>query len=65
LDFELQPANISTSGEFYTTASIRQAVLQNYIEKSRLELPTPEMTRFGTKLLHVWVPRPDIAGESQ
>jgi len=65
LDFELQPANISTSGEFYTTASIRQAVLQNYIEKSRLELPTPEMTRFGTKLLHVWVPRPVIPGERQ
>jgi len=56
LDFELTSENQAT-GDFYTTTNMRKAILDAYQEQARLELPTPEVTRFSSKTLHVWVPR--------
>lgn len=57
LDFELTSENQATTGDFYTTTNMRKAILYAYQEQARLELPTPEVTRFSSKTLHVWVPR--------
>jgi len=58
LDFDLDHQNSSGVGDFYTTRSMRGSILAFYTEQAKLELPTPEVTRFSTKTLHVWVPRP-------
>jgi hypothetical protein len=61
LDFDLNPSNSATTGDFYTTKSMRDAILANYTEQHSLELPTPEVTRFSTKTLHAWVPRLNLS----
>lgn len=57
LDFDLNPVTEASTGDFYTTRPMRQAILAAYREQSQLELPTPEVSRFSTKTIHVWVPR--------
>jgi hypothetical protein len=56
LDFKLNLSNSATAGNFYTTRSMRDAVLRSYREAAQLELPTPEITRFSSKTVHIWVP---------
>jgi hypothetical protein len=65
LDFDLQDDKPSKAEDFYTTKSIRDSVLSAYLERDRIELPTPEVTRFSTKTLHIWVPRVSTASEAQ
>jgi hypothetical protein len=62
LDYDLTRANAATTGDFYTTRSMREAILAGYYERAQLELPTPEVTRFSGKTVHIWVPR---TGERQ
>ncbi len=57
LDFDLDHKNFAMVGDFYTTRSMRESILAAYTEQAQLELPTPEVTRFSTKTVHVWVPR--------
>ena len=60
LDFDLKHADSTASNkmaDFYTTRSMRDAVLRGYEKKARLTLPTPEITRFTDGNLYVWVPR--------
>lgn len=57
LDFDLSPLTVASTGDFYTTRPMRQAILADYREQSQLELPASEMNRFSSKTIHVWVPR--------
>ena len=57
LDLDINQASDKIAN-FYTTPTIRQAVLRHYSESAQLELPSPELTRFSGKILHVWVPKP-------
>lgn len=57
LDFELTNSNFEKVGDFYTTPAMRKTVLAGYYDSAQLELPTPEVTRFSTKTLHVWLPK--------
>ena len=61
LDFDLDASHIETNGDFYTTPSVRAAILSNYHEQVQLTQPNPELTRFSTGTIHLWVP---IAAES-
>jgi hypothetical protein len=67
LDFDLASSNSSKKADFYTTPSMRNAMLQHYMQIDRLELPAPEFTRFTDGSLYVWVPRPasGAGGNSQ
>lgn len=57
LDYDLNPMNAASTGDFYTTKSMRDAILASYYDAAQLELPTPEVTRFSSKTVHIWVPR--------
>jgi hypothetical protein len=56
LDFNLTSAS-ADSADFYTTSSMRDAIFRHYELKTRLELPTPELTRFNEKTVYIWVPK--------
>jgi hypothetical protein len=56
LDFDLDAASVQTSGDFYTTPALRSAIVANYHEETRLVQPLPEVTRFSTGTIHVWLP---------
>jgi hypothetical protein len=63
LDFDLPRFNSSKMADFYTTRSMRDAVIEHYKQIDRLELPAPEFTRFTDGNLYVWVPRPATVSE--
>jgi hypothetical protein len=56
LDFDLEHSS-EKMADFYTTRSMREAVLRNYEQTALLTLPVPEITRFTDGNLYVWVPR--------
>ena len=57
LDFDLVRLRSAKMADFYTTQSMRDAILRSYRHAARLELPTPEVTRYNEKAVHVWTPR--------
>ncbi len=57
LDFDLGRFSSSKLADFYTTPSMRQAILSNYEPIARLTLPGPEVTRYSDGSIYVWVPR--------
>lgn len=57
LDFDLNDLKTGQKADFYTTASMRDAVRHRYAETARLRLPGTQLTRFTDGYLHVWVPR--------
>ena len=62
LDFDLDASSIQKNGDFYTTPSVRAAIVANYHEHAQLKQPLPEFTRFSTGTIHVWVPLPSKLG---
>ncbi len=57
LDFDLARFRSGNSADFYTTQSMRDAILRSYKQAASLELPTPELTRYNGKVLYVWTPK--------
>ena len=57
LDFDLTSADSNTNADFYTTASMREAILKTCTLAAKLALPPPEFTRYTDGKLYVWVPR--------
>jgi MFS family permease len=57
LDFDLSRPDSSKMADFYTTRSMREAILRSYALATQLKLPPPEFTRFTDGNLYVWVPR--------
>jgi len=57
LDFDLVPLRSDKRADFYTTESMRDAVLRAYEQTARLELPTSELTRYNEKTVYVWTRR--------
>lgn len=57
LDFDVARFNSTKMADFYTTRSMRDAILRSYKQATRLDLPTPELTRYTDGNLYVWVPR--------
>lgn len=57
LDFDLVQLRSDKTADFYTAQSMRDAVLRSYQQAARLELPTPEITRYSEKAVYVWTPR--------
>jgi hypothetical protein len=66
LDFDLTQGNSEgweRRASFYTTQSLREAVLRGYEQVGCLPLPEPEITRFSDGRLCVWVPRATGSGD--
>lgn len=58
MDFDLADSTPERMADFYTTPSVRQAVLHRYQQTARLVMPAPELTRFSNGHIYVWVPQP-------
>lgn len=58
LDFDLDASTVQKNGDFYTTPSVRAAIVSTYHEHALLKQPVPELTRFSTGMIHVWLPLP-------
>jgi hypothetical protein len=60
LDFDLVRLRAEKMADFYTTQPMRDAILRAYEQAARLELPTPELTRYNEKSVYVWTPRTGV-----
>ena len=56
LDFDLAHFDSQHMADFYTTPSMRQAILKRYTQVSQLTEPVPELTRHSDGNVYVWVP---------
>jgi hypothetical protein len=65
LDFDLARSDSGQSADFYTTESMRRAILTKYQLTARLDEPTPELTRYSDGHIYVWKPHEQDGGGSQ
>jgi hypothetical protein len=56
LDFDLAHFDSGHMADFYTTPSVRHAILRGYRQISRLNMPSPELTRHADGNIYVWIP---------
>jgi hypothetical protein len=56
LDFDLAQSASWHSADFYTTESMRRAILTEYRLTAQLGEPTPELTRYSDGHIYVWTP---------
>lgn len=57
LDFNLAAPDSERDADFYTTRSMRDAMLASYQLTAKLTMPTPELTRYTDGHIYVWTPR--------
>src|SRR5262249_2666988 len=60
LDFDLVRLRSDKMADFYTTQSMRDAIVRAYEPATHLELPTPELTRYNEKTIYAWIPRTGV-----
>ena len=57
LDFDVRRFDSSPMADFYTTRSMRDAVVRSYQQVARLRLPGPETSPYTDGYIYVWTPK--------